>query len=73
MRVEGWIHYQGVDEKPQILLDLVRLNLELLFVFLFNLFDDSTHNLISNVFYMGAAATRADCIDETDLLETALA
>ena len=72
LRVEGGIHDQTIDEQPQIGLDLVRLNLDLL-VFLLDLDHEPLNNLVGDVFDVSATLGRADRVDKGNLLERSIA
>lgn len=69
LTVKSWVNNQTVYKKGEVLLDLVRFDVELLFVFSTQLFLNFSYYLIDDVLDVCAALWCADWIDKGNLLE----
>lgn len=69
LRIKGRVLNETVDEDPQVLLYLVRLDVELLLVLYAEFRLHFLDNLVSDVLHMGATTRSANAVDEGNLLE----
>ena len=73
LTVKSRVHDETIHKDREILLDLMRLDVELLLVFLCQLFLDFGHNLVDDVLYMCATFGCANGVDEGYLLKSPIA
>ena len=69
LRVECWVDDQRVDEEPEVLLDLVGLDIDAGLVFLLDGVNDGLDDLVRHVVHVLAPLGGSDAVDEAHLLE----